>query len=336
MLKFKENVSLKPYNTFGIEAQTKYFYKATNTLELKEILAKNQNLTFQVLGGGSNVLFTKNYEGITILIANKGIKVLQETPEIVVVEVQSGENWHEFVLWCLNHNYGGVENLALIPGSVGAAPIQNIGAYGVELTSVFKSCKALNIKTLEEEIIVKKDCEFKYRSSIFKTHQKRKYIITSVCFQLQKYPHQLKIEYGALKAEFKNNHLPKIQEVAAAVIKIRESKLPNHKILGNSGSFFKNPLVSMSHYELLKLNYPELPCYRASNEQVKIPAAWLIDQLGLKGTRHGDVGVHKNQALVLVNYGKAKGKEVLDLAKKIQSAVKETFNISLETEVNIL
>jgi len=270
-----------------------------------------------------------------LLIANKGIKVLGETSETITLEVQAGENWHEFVLWCLNRNYGGAENLALIPGSVGGAPIQNIGAYGVELTSIFKSCKALNILTLEEEVIVKKDCEFGYRTSIFKTHKKGKYIITSVCFQLQKPPHRLNLEYGTLKAHFEQNS-PKIQEVAAAVIKIRESKLPNPKILGNSGSFFKNPLVLKSHYKLLKETYPGLPCYPAYDEQLKIPAAWLIDQLGFKGTQLGGAGVHKNQALVLVNLNSAEGKEVLNLAQKIQSAVKNAFNITLETEVNIL
>ena len=335
MLKFEENVSLKPYNTFGIEVQTKYFYKITNSHELKKIISRNQNIHFRVLGGGSNVLFTDNFKGLTLLIANKGIEVLEESKENITVEVQAGENWHEFVLWCLNHNYGGIENLALIPGSVGAAPIQNIGAYGVELTSVFKYCKALNKDTLEEEIITKKDCGFDYRSSIFKTIKKGKYIITSVCFKLQKFPHNVNIKYGVLKQTFLNRS-PKIQQVAAAVIKIRQSKLPNPKILGNSGSFFKNPLVSKSHFELLKASYHELPSFSSTNEQLKIPAAWLIDHLGFKGTIHGGVGVHKNQALVLVNLGTAKGKEVLDLAKKIQLAVKETFNISLETEVNIL
>ena len=335
MLKFEENISLKPYNTFGIEVQTKYFYKITNSHELKEIISRNQNIHFRVLGGGSNVLFTDNFKGLTLLIANKGIEVLEESKENITVEVQAGENWHEFVLWCLNHDYGGIENLALIPGSVGAAPIQNIGAYGVELTSVFKYCKALNKDTLEEEIITKKDCRFDYRSSIFKTTKKGKYIITSVCFKLQKFPHNVNIKYGVLKQTFLNRS-PKIQQVAAAVIKIRQSKLPNPKILGNSGSFFKNPLVSKSHYELLKASYPELPSFSSTNEQLKIPAAWLIDHLGFKGTIHGGAGVHKNQALVLVNLGTAKGKEVLDLAKKIQLAVKETFNISLETEVNIL
>ena len=207
---------------------------------------------------------------------------------------------------------------------------------GVELSSVFKSCKAFNINTLKEEIIEKKDCEFNYRSSVFKTHQKRKYIIISVCFQLQKFPHLIKIDYGLIKAQFEQNYLPDIREVAKAVIAIRESKLPNPKKIGNCGSFFKNPLISIAHYELLKLTYPELPSYPNNNKHVKVPAAWLIDQLGFKGIRNGDAGVHKNQALVLVNHGKAEGKEILNLAKKIQLKVKETFNISLETEVNII
>jgi UDP-N-acetylmuramate dehydrogenase len=335
MLKFKENISLKPYNTFGIEARTKYFYKVTNSLELKDILQRNKNLPFRILGGGSNILLTKDFEGLTLLIANKGIEILEEYPETVTVEVQAGENWHEFVLWCLSRNYGGVENLALIPGGVGAAPIQNIGAYGVELASVFKSCKVLNTRTLEEETLEKKDCEFGYRSSIFKTHKKGTFIITSVCFELRQPPHNLIIEYGALGSQLKNTS-PTIQEVAAAVIRIRESKLPDPKILGNSGSFFKNPEVSKTHYHRLKKTHTQLPSYPASDHHLKIPAAWLIDQLGFKGTQHGGAGVHNAQALVLVNLGEAKGKEILDLAQKIQTAVKKTFDIALEIEVNVL
>src|SRR6056300_99910 len=236
MLKFEENVSLKPYNTFGIETQTKYFFKVEDTADLKSILTQAKPLPVRIIGGGSNLLLTQDFEGLSLLIANKGIHLLEENATEVTVEVQAGENWHDFVLWCLDQNYGGVENLSLIPGSVGAAPIQNIGAYGVELSSVFKSCKALNVDTLKEETLTKTLCEFEYRSSIFKTHQKGKYIITSVCFELQKPPHQTKVEYGALKALFENSS-PTIQEIAAAVISIRESKLPNHKILGNSGSF---------------------------------------------------------------------------------------------------
>ena len=262
MLSFEENVSLKPYNTFGIEAQTKYFYKVEDPTQLQHIFSQNKEIPFRIIGGGSNVLLTQNFEGLSLLIANKGIELLDESHTGVTLEVQAGENWHDFVLWCLDQNYGGVENLSLIPGSVGAAPIQNIGAYGVELSSVFKSCKALNVDTLKEENLTKTRCEFEYRSSIFKTHQKGKYIITSVCFELQKPPHQTKVEYGVLKALFKNSS-PTIQEIAAAVIAIRESKLPNPKILGNSGSFFKNPVISESHFKSLKSQYPELPSYRA-------------------------------------------------------------------------
>jgi UDP-N-acetylmuramate dehydrogenase len=332
MLSFEENVSLKPYNTFGIEAQTKYFYKVEDPTQLQHIFSQNKEIPFRIIGGGSNVLLTQNF---SLLIANKGIELLDESPTGVTLEVQAGENWHDFVLWCLDQNYGGVENLSLIPGSVGAAPIQNIGAYGVELSSVFKSCKALNVDTLKEENLTKTRCEFEYRSSIFKTHQKGKYIITSVCFELQKPPHQTKVEYGALKALFKNSS-PTIQEIAAAVIAIRESKLPNPKILGNSGSFFKNPVISESHFKSLKSQYPELPSYRAPKGLVKIPAGWMIDKLGFKGSQHGDAAVHEKQALVLVNSGNASGKDILALAQKIQVAVKKAFDISLETEVNIL
>jgi UDP-N-acetylmuramate dehydrogenase len=335
MLSFEENVSLKPYNTFGIEAQTKYFYKVEDPTQLQHIFSQNKEIPFRIIGGGSNVLLTQNFEGLSLLIANKGIELLDESPTGVTLEVQAGENWHDFVLWCLDQNYGGVENLSLIPGSVGAAPIQNIGAYGVELSSVFKSCKALNVDTLKEENLTKTRCEFEYRSSIFKTHQKGKYIITSVCFELQKPPHQTKVEYGALKSLFKNSS-PTIQEIAAAVIAIRESKLPNPKILGNSGSFFKNPVISESHFKSLKSQYPELPSYRAPKGLVKIPAGWMIDKLGFKGSQHGDAAVHEKQALVLVNSGNASGKDILALAQKIQVAVKKAFDISLETEVNIL
>ncbi len=335
MLSFEENVSLKPYNTFGIEAKTKYFYKVEDPTQLQYIFSQNKELPFRIFGRGSNVLLTQNFEGLSLLIANKGIELLDESPTGVTLDVQAGENWHDFVLWCLDQNYGGVENLSLIPGSVGAAPIQNIGAYGVELSSVFKSCKALNVDTLKEETLTKTQCEFEYRSSIFKTHQKGKYIITSVCFELQKSPHQTKVEYGALKALFENSS-PTIQEIAAAVIAIRESKLPNPKILGNSGSFFKNPVISESHFRTLKSQYPELPSYPVPKGLVKISAGWMIDKLGFKGSQHGDAAVHEKQALVLVNSGNASGKDILVLAQKIEAAVKKAFDISLETEVNIL
>jgi len=335
MLKFEENVSLKPYNTFGIETQTKYFFKVEDTADLKSILTQAKPLPVRIIGGGSNLLLTQDFEGLSLLIANKGIHLLEENATEVTVEVQAGENWHDFVLWCLDQNYGGVENLSLIPGSVGAAPIQNIGAYGVELRSVFKSCTVLNIKTLEEASLSREECQFAYRSSVFKTTEKGTYIITSVCFTLQKPPHHTKIEYGPLKACFKDS-TPTIQEIASAVIAIRESKLPNPKILGNSGSFFKNPVIALTHFNHLKNQYPELPSYPAPEGMVKIPAAWLIDALGFKGSQYGGAGVHKNQALVLVNLGGATGNDILKLAQKIQRAVEEAFQIFLEMEVNVL
>ena len=335
MLRFQENVSLKSYNTFGVESQTKFFYKLTHLDELKVLFKSAPKLPLRILGGGSNILYTKNFEGITLLIATKGIQVLEEDENKVRVEVQAGENWHEFVLWCLNQNYGGVENLALIPGSVGAAPLQNIGAYGVELSTIFCSCKAINLNTLEEEILDKEACEFGYRSSIFKTHQKGKYLISTVTFELQKTLYQPTLSYGVLKSKFENK-TPSIQEVAEAVIEIRKSKLPDPELLGNGGSFFKNPVVPKSVYKALKNSYPTLPSYPNGREEVKIPAAWLIDYLGFKGTHLGQAGVHQNQALVLVNLGNAKGTEILTLAEKIQKEVKSYFGITLEMEVNIL
>ena len=335
MLRFEENISLKPFNTFGVEAFTKFFYEVIDLEKLKLLFKSAPELPIRILGGGSNILFTKNFDGLTLLMATKGIKVLEEKNNKVRVEVQAGENWHEFVLWCLKQNYGGVENLALIPGSVGAAPLQNIGAYGVELSSVFYSCKVINLHTLEEEILDKKACEFDYRSSLFKTHQKGKYLICAVTFELQKKPHQPVLSYAGLKSRFENKN-PTIQQVAEAVIEIRQSKLPDPKLLGNGGSFFKNPVVKESVYKALKLKFTTLPCYPSGKGQVKIPAAWLIDYLGYKGRQFGQAGVHQNQALVLVNLGEAKGSEILKLAENIQKEVKSYFGITLEMEVNIL
>ena len=233
MLRFKENISLKPYNTFGIETQTKYFYEVSNSIELKKILAINKNLPFRILGGGSNILFTEDFEGLTLLIANKGKSVLKETSKTVTVEVQAGENWHEFVMWCLKNDLGGVENLALIPGSVGAAPIQNIGAYGVELESVFDRCEAISLSTKQIEVFTKTDCEFGYRNSVFKNKLKGKYIISNVTFKLNKPPHRTKTSYKGLSEKLKGVSLD-ILSVAQAVMSIRSAKLPDPKKIGNS------------------------------------------------------------------------------------------------------
>ena len=335
MLNLEENVSLKPYNTFGVEVQTRFFYKVTSTKKLITQLKSIAKLPLLILGGGSNLLLTKDFPGVTLLMANKGITILEEKNKTVRVEVQAGENWHDFVLWCLEQNYGGVENLALIPGSVGAAPIQNIGAYGVELSKVFYSCQAINLETLQEEIHTQDSCEFGYRSSIFKTHQKGKYLITSVTFELHKPPYQPLLTYGDLKSKFEKQN-PSIQEVANGVIEVRKSKLPDPQLIGNGGSFFKNPVISKSNFLELKKIYNELPSFSTDKDQIKIPAAWLIDYLGYKGMRFGQVGIHENQALVLVNFGGARGAEILSLAKKIQKHVQAVFGINLEMEVNIL
>ena len=256
----------------------------------------------------------------------------------VRVEVAAGENWHEFVSWCLDKNYGGVENLSLIPGNVGTAPIQNIGAYGVELKDSFVSCQALDVDTKELRTFTKKDCNFGYRNSVFKEELKGQYIITSVIFELSSHQHITKTNYGAIEAELKKNGVvnPTIQDISTAVISIRNSKLPNPKVLGNSGSFFKNPVIAHSKFEIIKEQFPDIPHYIVSDATVKIPAGWLIETAGFKGKKFGSYGVHDKQALVLVNYGNASGKDLLQLSIQIQEAILIIFGIHLESEVNIL
>ena len=328
------NKSLKSFNSFGVDSSASKYVRIEKAEQLKKILSANANDKKIVLGGGSNILFTKKFDGLCIHMQNKGIKIISETDKNVIVEINSGENWHKFVLWCLKKDFGGVENLALIPGSVGAAPIQNIGAYGVELESVFQSCRALKIDGLNFKDYYKDDCQFSYRSSIFKTKLKDKVIITSVRLKLQKIPHKIKIHYSSLNI-FLKGKTPSIQNVASAVIEIRKSKLPDPNEIGNSGSFFKNPLIHKEQFKKLQKKHPKLPHFEEENEFVKIPAAWLIEKLGYKGKRYGDAGVHKKQALVLVNYGSARGVDILNLAQEIQVQVTKHFNIKLEIEVNL-
>ena len=335
MLKIEENVSLKKYNTFGIDIQTKKFYALSSSKALKDVLIENEGIPLRILGGGSNLLFTKNFQGLTLQIATKGIEIIKKTSKKVLVEVQAGENWHEFVLWSLSNNLGGIENLALIPGSVGAAPIQNIGAYGVELKSVFHSCKAFETTTRKIHNFSNDECQFGYRDSIFKKKLKGKFIILSVCFTLQQFPHSINISYGAIHSQLANKTAT-IQNIAEAVISLRLSKLPNPKQIGNSGSFFKNPIITLNNFRKLQQLFPKIPHYTNKEGFVKIPAGWIIESLGFKGMREGDAGVHEKQALVLVNYGTASGNEILELSKKIQKAALDKFGISLETEVNIL
>jgi len=329
------NVSLKNYNTFGIDVSTAFFSEITSEDQLITLLHELKDKPFRVLGGGSNILLTANYEGHTLIMKNKGIAVVEETDAEVVVEIQAGVNWHDLVLWTLDQDYGGIENLALIPGSVGAAPIQNIGAYGVELKNIFESCKGIEINTLDQKIYNKEECEFGYRTSVFKTRLKGKIILTSITLRLTKKPHQTETNYGIIKEALKDKQ-PTIQNVANAVITIRSSKLPNPKEIGNSGSFFKNPIISLELFEEIQKRFTDIPFYPEEQGWIKIPAGWLIETLGFKGKRVGNVGCHEKQALVLVNHGGATGLELLKFAELIQAEVLKHFNISLEMEVNLL
>ena len=335
MLSIKENVSLKTFNTFKIDVISKGFVSVKNFNELKKALENNKYKNYRILGGGSNILFTSDFDGLTIHIANKGISIINESKKNVTIEISAGENWHDLVLWALNNNLGGIENLSLIPGSVGAAPVQNIGAYGVELKDVFLFCEALNIKTKKIRKFSLEECKFKYRSSIFKTKEKNNYIIMKVFLKLNKEPHKYTTSYGEIIEVLENKKLS-IQNISKAIIKIRQSKLPDSKKIGNAGSFFKNPIIELNHYKNLKNKFKNIPGYETLNNGIKIPAGWLIEQLGYKGLNIGDVGIYKKQALVLVNNGKASGIDVLNVAKKIKNDVKRNFNISLEFEVNIL
>ncbi|MCL5246011.1 UDP-N-acetylmuramate dehydrogenase [Cellulophaga sp. 20_2_10] len=337
-MKIKENISLKEYNTFGIDAKATYFCEVTSINELKEAVSLTNYPTKFIISGGSNMLLTKDIDALVIRIALKGIEVTKEDDNNVWLKVMAGENWHQLVLWCIEHNYGGLENMSLIPGNTGTAPIQNIGAYGVELKDNFESCQALHISSGELHNFTKEDCNFGYRDSFFKNDGKGKYIITSVVLKLSRKDHQLKISYGAIEAELLNNKItkPTIKDVSNAVIAIRKSKLPDPAELGNSGSFFKNPIVDKFIFDNFIQNNPEAPFYKLTDDTYKIPAGWLIEQCGFKGKRYDDAGVHKNQALVLVNYGKATGKEILNLSKKIQEAVLEKFKIKIDAEVNII
>ena len=336
-MNIQENFPLKTFNTFGVEAKAKYFAEVNSLEELKETLQFSYS-PILVLGGGSNVLFTKDFDGLVIKLNLKGIseEILNENH--VLVTAKAGENWHEFVQFTISKNYGGLENLSLIPGNVGTCPIQNIGAYGTEIKDHFTSCKALNTETLEVEIIDLDQCKFGYRDSIFKTSAKGKYIILEVTFKLTSKNHHIKTEYGAISAELKNLGIenPTIQDVAKAVINIRQSKLPNPAEIGNAGSFFKNPTIPLEQFEKLKTQFPEIQGY-ANGNFVKVPAGWLIENAGWKGKQIGNVASHKLQALVIINAtGNATGKEIYDFSTMIIDAVKDKYGIELEREVNIV
>lgn len=337
-MNIQENVSLKKFNTFGINAKANKYADIQSLESLKRVLKTDPTNSIFVLGGGSNMLLTKDIDALVLHINIKGINILEENKAYAIVEAKAGENWHDFVLWCLNQNLGGLENLSLIPGNVGTAPIQNIGAYGVELKDVFHSCEAINCYTQEIETFTKEECNFGYRESIFKQELKGKYIITSVSLKLSKNTHKLNIDYGAIKSELSNLKItePNIKDISKAVINIRESKLPNPKEIGNGGSFFKNPVISEEAFKLLQNDFPDAPYYVISDSEIKVPAGWLIETAGFKGKRFGDYGIHNKQALVLVNYGNALGEDIYKLAQLIQQTVLRLFNIKIETEVNII
>ncbi len=322
----------------GVQARASFFVEAGSVQDLTQAVefARKSNLRWMVLGGGSNVLFRSDFDGLIIQNALMG-KEISEQGDNIQIKVSGGENWHALVLHCVENGWGGIENLSLIPGSVGAAPIQNIGAYGVELQDVFAELEALTIETGEVQVFSKEQCRFGYRDSIFKKGLKGKVIITSVTLALSK-SSQVNTSYKALSDHLTRANIaqPSIKDVSDAVIEIRQSKLPDPKEIGNTGSFFKNPVISVYHFDQLKSEYSELPGYPVSERQVKVPAGWLIEKAGWKGKREGDAGVHEKQALVLVNYGKATGEEIWNLATQIQRSVKKQFDIDLTPEVNII
>ena len=338
-MNIKENYSLRHLNTFGIDVLARYYVEPSSVEEIRELLAYSEykNNPKLILGGGSNILFTKNYDGIVLKIDLKEIKIIREDNEFYYIKIGAGENWHQLVLHCIKNNYTGIENLSLIPGNVGAAPIQNIGAYGVELKEVFIELEAINIHNGNLETFSKSDCKFGYRNSIFKNELKGEYIICSVTLKLRKDP-VFNTSYGALQHELENMGVEElsIKAISDAVCKIRRSKLPDPAEIGNAGSFIKNPLVSNEKFEELKSKTPDIIGYKTSETETKLAAAWLIDQCGWKGKRSGDAGVHKDHALVLTNYGNATGSEIYDLSEKISNSVQEMFGIVLEREVNVV
>jgi UDP-N-acetylmuramate dehydrogenase len=358
MITIQENISLQPFNTFGIAARARFFVDINTIEELQELLSdeKWKNTEKLILGGGSNVLFTQDFAGLVLKISIKGQAETKRNEQLraVIVEVGAGENWHEFVQWTLEQDFGGLENLSLIPGTVGAAPVQNIGAYGVELKDRFISLTAIEIETGHIKTFMRDEIEFGYRDSIFKQSSKGKYIIANVRFALTTAAHELRTEYGVIKKELDiMSAEPNIKNIAQAIINIRRQKLPDPAEIGNGGSFFKNPIIPAEEYDLLQSQFIGLPAYEIREPAVvtdsaaviedlpedvfyKIPAGWLIDQCGWKGYRREDAGVHENQALVLVNHGKATGAEILALAADIQSNVYETFGLSLEREIQVV
>ena len=330
----QENISLKRYNTFGIDVTAKYFSAFNNVKELERLFDHKKLL---IIGGGSNILFTKDYDGLVLKNEIKGIEKVKEDADYVYIKAGAGENWHQLVMHCVDSNWAGIENLSMIPGNVGASPMQNIGAYGVEVKDVFYELEAFHLK---EKKIIKfnlNDCEFGYRESIFKRKYKGEFVIINVIYRLNKRP-SFNISYGAIEQELQKMKVTElsIKAISQAVINIRSSKLPDPKIMGNAGSFFKNPEITNSEFSTLQSRFSSIIGYPLPSGNIKLAAGWLVEQCGWKGFHKGDVGCYNRQALVLVNYGNAKGNEILDLSEKIAQSVKQRFNVELEREVNII
>ena len=338
MPKFKENYCLKNLNTFAIKAKTKYYTTFKSTNELKDIISSRiykNNKSF-ILGGGSNILLTQNFNGLILHNKILGIEILDNTEKYTIVKVGAGVIWQDFVDWSLDKNLSGIENLSLIPGSVGASPVQNIGAYGVEIKNYITQVTTFDLEKNTTRIFSNKECQFKYRNSIFKMELKNKILITHVEFKLYK-ANINEIFYGDIQKELKKLKLnPSPKNISTAVINIRNKKIPNPKILANSGSFFKNPIISTEKFNSLKKDFPKIIGYKISENKTKVAAGWLIENAGLKGYRNGDAGIHKQQALVLVNYKNASGKDILNLAKEIQKMIFKKYKIQIDPEVNIL
>lgn len=338
-MELKENYSLKKLNTFGIDVKVKQFVTFVNEDEIFSFFKKekfNPEKTL-IIGGGSNILFSKDYDGIVIKSEIAGINELKREQDNIFLEVGSGVEWDELVTFCVNNGYGGIENLTFIPGKVGAAPIQNIGAYGVEFEEVFEELEGIDLNTQEKRIYKKAECNFSYRDSVFKSELKNIFLINKVTIRLSLTP-KLKLSYRAIQDYIKENKITNIDlKLLSEIIKnIRKSKLPDPEKIGNAGSFFKNPIINRNHFEQIKYEYPDLVYFEIADDSYKIPAGWLIEKAGLKGKRIGEVGVHANQALVLVNYGSGTGSDILNLSNEIKSKILKKFNIILETEVNII
>ena len=333
----KTNVNLKPYNSFGFDAVAKYFVEINKAYELHTLITSGDLKLHKtlILSGGNNILFQEDvFDGLVVHVNTKGIEILQEDENNVIVRAQAGEDWPDFVQFCVYKGWHGLENLAHIPGKVGAAPVQNIGAYGMELKDCFLQCETTEMTTGEVKVFNKKECRFGYRESVFKNELKGKYIITSVDFLLKKNA-PLYLEYGNIKAHLEQNGIesPSLQQLHDTICAIRDSKLPDVKQIGSAGSFFKNPVIETAQFEVLQKDYPNIPHYDEPNGKVKIPAGWLIEQAGWKGWRDEHVGVYDKQALVLVHYGGGKGCEIVELSDKIQLSVKEKFGIQISPEV---